>query len=78
MVEIICTAIVCATVLLLANRLCKYYSNISSPAQQPVITQADLDKAYQEAAAENVPDFQEVIDFINKEFTGVTEEDDGR
>lgn len=78
MVEIICTSIVCATVLVLANRLCKYYSNLSNRAQQPSITQADLDKAYQEAASENVPNFQEVIDFINKEFTGVTEEDDGR
>jgi cell division ATPase FtsA len=78
MVEIICTAIICATVLLLANRLCKYYTTIANPTQQPTITQADLDKAYQEAASENVPDFQEVINFINKEFTGVTEEDDGR
>ena len=76
MVEIVCTTIVCATVLLLANRLCKYYSEISKPTQQPM-SQEDLEKAYKDAENDKVPDFQDVIEFINKEFTGATEDENG-
>ena len=73
MTAIICTIIICATVLLCVNKLATVFKPVI-PAQQS-ITDEELAKAYKEAEADKVPDFQEVINFINKEFTGVTEED---
>ena len=74
MTAIICTTLICGTVLLCINRLIKFYTT-QRVTQQPSITQEDLDKAYKEAETENIPDFQEVINAINKEFTGVMEDD---
>ena len=73
MVAIICTIIICATVLLCVHRITNIWKP-EQPVQQQGITEEDLAKAYQDA--EKVPDFQDVINFINKEFTGVTEDGD--
>ena len=75
MTAIICTAMICGTVLLCINKLAKVYTT-HQVTQQTVLTQEDLEKAYKEAEAEKIPDFQEVINFINKEFTGITEDND--
>lgn len=82
MVAIICTSIICLTitiesmiVLMCVNKLAGSYF-VQKYAQQPSISQEDLEKAYKEAATENIPDFQDVIAFINKEFTGVAEDED--
>jgi hypothetical protein len=74
MTAIICTAMICGTVLLCINKLAKVYTT-QRVTQQPSITQEDLDKAYKEAETEKIPDFQEVINVINKEFTGIMEDD---
>lgn len=71
MAAIICTIIICATVVLCTFKICDTYK--PEPAAQQSITQAELDDAYKQAAKENIPDFQEVISFINKEFTGIEE-----
>jgi hypothetical protein len=54
----------------------KVYIKMNTPAQQPNITEEELNKAYRDAEADKVPDFQDVIDFINKEFTGVEDSDE--
>lgn len=74
MVSIICTIIVCATVLVLANRLAKTWINLNKPSQQPVLTEEELKQALKEA--DDAPNFQDVIEFINKEFTGVEDSDE--
>ena len=75
MVSIICTTIISATVVLCIFKICETWKPVS-PTQQPIITEEELNKAYQEADKESIPDFQEVISFINREFTGVTEDSD--
>lgn len=70
MVAIICTIIICATVFVCVFRICDIFRAPAVVAQQS-ITEEDLDKAYKEAEQDKVPDFQDVIEFINKEFTGV-------
>lgn len=78
MTAIICTTIICATVLLCTQILARSFKPEIS-AQQPTVSQEDLEKAYEEAAKDKAPDFQDVIEFINKEFTGIMEDnDDGR
>lgn len=76
MIPIVCTLIVCATVSLLFSMALKVYIKMNTPAQQPSITEEELSKAYRDAEADKVPDFQDVIDFINKEFTGVEDSDE--
>lgn len=76
MTAIICTIIICATVLLCINRISKLWLISHTPAQQDTITEEDLEKAYEENS--DVPDFQKVIQYINEEFSGVDmEESDG-
>lgn len=74
MAAVICTIIICATVTLCTFKICDTYK--PEPAAQQLVTQADLDAAYKEASKEKIPDFQEVISFINKEFTGIEEDGD--
>ena len=78
MVAITCTLIICATVILCVFKLSADYKSqfISDNSAQQFITQDDLDKAYQEAERDKIPDFQEVINYINKEFTGVEGDDE--
>lgn len=74
MTAIICTAMICITVLILVNRLEKMWIiSHTSDTQNTVITEEDLEKAYAENS--DVPDFQKVIQFINEEFSGVDMEE---
>lgn len=75
MVAITCTIIICTTVLLCTIRICALFTEPEPVAQQG-ITEEDLDKAYKEADKDKIPDFQDVIAFINKEFTGVEGDDE--
>ena len=76
MTAIICTTIICATVLLCVFRISRLWLISHTPTQQPTITEEDLEKAYRDNP--DVPDFQKVIQFINEEFSGVDmEESDG-
>lgn len=75
MTAIICTTIICATALLCTMQICKTWKP-AAITQQQSLSQEDLDKAYEEAERDKIPDFQDVIEFINKEFTGITEDDD--
>lgn len=74
MIAIICTVIICVTVLLCVFWICDAFKQHPVTAQQPTITDEDLDKAYKDAEADKTPDFQDVIDFINKEFTGAADD----
>lgn len=76
MVAIICTIITCATVLLCVFRVCDAFKQQQETYVPQSVTQEDLDKAYQEAEKDKIPDFQEVINYINKEFTGVEGDDE--
>ena len=76
MTAIICTTIICATMLLCVKWTFTFLSRSDSVAQQNVITEEDLEKAYRDNP--DIPDFQKVIQFINEEFSGVDmEENDG-
>lgn len=76
MTAIICTTIICATVLLCMFRVSRLLLISHTPAQQPTITEEDLEKAYRDNP--DIPDFQKVIQYINEEFSGVdTEESNG-
>lgn len=78
MTAIICTTIICVTVLLCTKILVRSLKP-ETHVQQPTISQEELDKAYKEAEKDKPADFQDVIEFINKEFTGIMEDDeDGR
>lgn len=78
MTAIICTTIICVTVLLCTKILARSFKP-ETPAQQPTVSQEELDAAYKEAEKDKPADFQDVIEFINKEFTGIMEDnDDGR
>lgn len=72
MTAIICTTIICATVLFGLHQVLQVFQIQKNSAQQ--ITDEDLAKAYQEADRDKVPDFQDVIAFINREFSGLEEE----
>lgn len=72
MTAIICTTIICATVLFGLYQVLRFFRIQEKPAQQ--ITDEDLAKAYQEADRDKIPDFQDVIAFINREFSGLEEE----
>ena len=78
MVAIICTIIICLTVLLCVFKVCDAFKQQEIPevSVQQFVTEEDLEKAYKEAEKDKAPDFQDVIEFINKEFTGITEDDD--
>lgn len=78
MVAIICTIIICSTVLLCVFKVCDAFKSQSIPelSAQQYVTEEDLEKAYKEAEKDRVPDFQDVINYINKEFTGITEDSD--
>ena len=77
MVAIICTIIICLTVLLCVFKVCDAFKQQELPEDNTQqLTEADLEKAYKEAEKDKAPDFQDVIEFINKEFTGITEDDD--
>lgn len=71
MVAIICTALVCATVLVCTIFVTRtYLYTYEAPSEpQSLITEEDLEKA--ESEQDKVPNFQEVIEFINREFSGV-------
>ena len=75
---IACTLIICLTVILCVEKLAKVYVDTHSAQQPsiPSITEEDLKKAYDDP--EQAPDFQDVIETINKEFIRILEEDDGR
>jgi len=73
MVTIISTIIVCTTVLLCVNIIAKILRDVLLPTQQPGITEKDLEEAYKNNS--NAANFQDVVDFINKEFMGVDSED---
>ena len=73
MTAIICTAMICATVLVLANKLAKLLTISNNDTQHTVITEEDLEKAYKDNP--DIPDFQKVIQYINEEFSGVNTED---
>lgn len=76
MTAIICTTIICATVLIVCHTVVRIILKLHSTPEQAVITEEDLEKAYRDN--DNVPDFQKVIQFINEEFSGVDmEENDG-
>lgn len=72
MTAIICTGIICITVMLCVLHISRIYVALHT-AQQPTITEEDLEKAYKDNP--DVPDFQKVIQFINEEFSGVDMED---
>lgn len=75
MTAIICTTIICITALLCTMQICKTWKP-AAITQQQSLSQEDLEKAYKEAERDKVPDFQDVIEFINKEFMGIMEDDD--
>ena len=70
MCSIICVALVCATVIYCVREVTKTYLVTLEPSSEPtaVLTQEELDKAYQEA---DLPSFDDVIKFINEEYAGV-------
>ena len=74
MTSIICTTIICITVLLCIVKICETFKPVE-PAQQLGITEEDLEKAYKEAEADKIPDFQDVLEAINKEIAGLAEDD---
>lgn len=74
MTAIICTVIICVTVLLCVDKICKLATQ-KPVTQQPTITEEDLEKAYKEAETDKVPDFQDVLEAINKEIAGIAEDD---
>lgn len=73
MTAIICTTIICVTVLLCVFWVSRLLLISHTPVQQPTITEEDLEKAYRDNP--DVPDFQKVIQFINEEFSGVDMEE---
>jgi hypothetical protein len=73
MVSIICTTIISATVVLCIFKICGTWKPVS-PTQQPALTEEELKQALKEA--DDAPNFQDVIEFINKEFTGVEDSDE--
>lgn len=74
MVAIICTVIICVTVLLCVTIIARVTKDVMLPAQQEGITQEDLDNAYKNSNA--AANFQDVVNFINKEFMGIDTEDE--
>lgn len=76
MTAIICTLIICITVLLCTKILVRSLKPETPAQQTSSITEEDLEKAYKEAEQEKTPDFQDVIDTVNKEFIRILEEDD--
>lgn len=76
MTAIICTLIICITVLLCTEKLVRSFKPDNSAQQTSSITNEELEKAYEEAERDNTPDFQDVINAVNKEFIRIMEEDD--
>lgn len=75
MVSVICTAMVCATVLVTVRLvLNSFEKSKQQPAQQPMISEEELNKALRDTS--DIPNFQDVINYINKEFTGVEDENE--
>ena len=73
MTAIICTTIICFTVMLCMFQLSKLWTMSHTTAQQPTITEEDLERAYRDNP--DIPDFQKVIQYINEEFSGVDMEE---
>lgn len=74
MVTVICTVIVCITVLVAVQSVLNSFERIKRPPVQPQISEEDLQKALHDTP--DVPNFQDVINYINTEFTGVEESDE--
>lgn len=74
MVTVICTVIVCITALIAVQSVLNSFERIKRPPVQPQISEEDLRKALQDTP--DVPNFQDVINYINTEFTGVEETDE--
>lgn len=74
MTAIICTMLICVTVFACTVIVAKTYAGtyVAPEEQQATITEEDLKKA--EEAQDKTPNFQEVIEFINREFSGVDTE----
>lgn len=70
MYSIICVALVCATVIYCVREVTKTYTSVQTPSSEPTasLTQEELDEAYKAA---NLPNFDDVIKFINEEYAGV-------
>lgn len=70
MYSIICVALVCATVIYCVNEVTKTYLATFDQSSETTasLTQEELDEAYKEA---NLPNFDDVIKFINEEYAGV-------
>ena len=76
MVAIVCTVMVCISLLLCVTWVLTFMGRCDNVAQQPMITEEELERAYKDNA--DVPDFQNIIKYINEEFSGVvTEDNDG-
>lgn len=73
MTAIICTTIICVTVLLCMFQFSRLWTISHTPVQQTAITEEDLEKAYRDNP--DIPDFQKVIQYINEEFSGVDMEE---
>lgn len=74
MVTVICTVIVCITVLVAVQSVLNSFERIKRPPVQPQLSEEDLRKALQDTP--DSPNFQDVINYINTEFTGVEESDE--
>lgn len=75
MVTIITTLIICATVVLCTFKICRTWKPVI-PVQQQYQTAEEIAKQLDEADKDKVPNFQDVIDAINKEFLGVEDENE--
>lgn len=74
MTAIVCTTIICITFLLCVVKICETWKPVT-PAQQLGITEEELEEAYKKAEADKVPDFQDVLEAINREIAGLAEDD---
>lgn len=76
MIAITCTLIICGTVMLCTKMVCEFWKPLPPLPQLSSITQEELDKAYKDFENEKIPDFQDVLEAINKEIAGLTEDED--
>ena len=74
MFEIICicvTVIVCVWIISNAHWKITLNSHVHTETPQPNITEEQLKAAYDELEKDPVPDFADVINYINTEFGGL-------
>lgn len=74
MFEIICicvTVIICVWIISNAHWQITFNSHVHTEAPQPNITEEQLKAAYDELDKDPVPDFADVINYINTEFGGL-------